>query len=62
MTFTDVDAFATSLPGVAVGTSWGNRTCGFFTIPHFQGYPAILIALRVARTKDVRHGSEASVE
>lgn len=27
---------------------------GFFTIPHFNGYPAILIALRQARTKDVR--------
>ena len=29
-------------------------TPGFFTIPHFQGYPAILIALRRARAKDVR--------
>ncbi len=27
---------------------------GFFTIPHFNGYPAVLIALRQARTKDVR--------
>ena len=27
---------------------------GFFTIPHFNGYPAILIALRRARVKDVR--------
>ena len=27
---------------------------GFFTIPHFQGYAAILIALRKARAKDVR--------
>lgn len=27
---------------------------GFFTIPHFNGYPAILIALRQARAKDVR--------
>lgn len=27
---------------------------GFFTIPHFDGYPAVLIALRQARTKDVR--------
>ena len=27
---------------------------GFFTIPHFNGYAAILIALRQARTKDVR--------
>jgi hypothetical protein len=105
MTFADVDAFATSLPGVTVGTSWGNRTWmvgkkgfawqrpftkadlkrfgdvtppageilglrvadldakdallaiaprGFFTIPHFNGYAAILIALRQARVKDVR--------
>lgn len=27
---------------------------GFFTIPHFQGFPAVLIALRQARAKDVR--------
>ena len=27
---------------------------GFFTIPHFNGYPAVLIALRQARKKDVR--------
>jgi hypothetical protein len=27
---------------------------GFFTIAHFNGYPAVLIALRQARTKDVR--------
>jgi hypothetical protein len=27
---------------------------GFFTIPHFNGYAAILIALRQARAKDVR--------
>ncbi len=27
---------------------------GFFTIPHFQGYPAVLIALTQARAKDVR--------
>ncbi|HWB77471.1 MAG TPA: hypothetical protein VG755_21035 [Nannocystaceae bacterium] len=27
---------------------------GFFTIPHFDGYPAVLIALRKARVKDVR--------
>src|ERR1043165_2723539 len=27
---------------------------GFFTIPHFKGYAAVLIALRKARTKDVR--------
>lgn len=105
MTFDDVDAFATSLPGVTVGTKWGNRTYlvngkgfawhrplrkadlarlgdepppqgeilavrvenldakdallaigapGFFTIAHFQGYPAVLIELRRARAKDVR--------
>ena len=27
---------------------------GFFTIPHFNGYAAVLIALRQARTRDVR--------
>lgn len=27
---------------------------GFFTIPHFNGYPAVLIELRKARAKDVR--------
>jgi hypothetical protein len=27
---------------------------GFFTIPHFNGYPAVLIELRKARVKDVR--------
>ena len=27
---------------------------GFFTIPHFNGYPAVLIALRAARAADVR--------
>jgi hypothetical protein len=27
---------------------------GFFTIPHFDGYPAVLIALRRARAEDVR--------
>jgi hypothetical protein len=27
---------------------------GFFTIPHFNGYAAVLIALRQARSKDVR--------
>jgi hypothetical protein len=27
---------------------------GFFTIPHFHGYAAVLIALRKARVKDVR--------
>lgn len=105
MTLEDVDAFASELPGVTVGTRWGNRTwmvgdkgfawqrplgkadierlgdekppegeilavCtedldakdallaiappGFFTIQHFNGYPAVLIALRKARAKDVR--------
>src|SRR5215213_1655756 len=102
MTLDDVDAFATSLPGVTVGVRWRNRTWmvggkgfawqrpfskadlkrfgdetpppgeilavsvesldakdallaiappGFFTIAHFQGYPAILIALRQAHAK-----------
>jgi len=105
MTFDEVDAIATKLPGVTVGKAWGNRTylvgktCfawhrpfskadlrrfgdetppsgellavrvdgldakdallaialpGFFTIPHFNGYAAILIELRRARVKDVR--------
>ena len=27
---------------------------GFFTIPHFDGYAGVLIALRKARAKDVR--------
>ncbi|MBC7977775.1 MAG: hypothetical protein H7138_22580 [Myxococcales bacterium] len=27
---------------------------GFFTIPHFDGYAGVLIALRKARVKDVR--------
>jgi hypothetical protein len=27
---------------------------GFFTIPHFNGYAAVLIALRAARVADVR--------
>ena len=108
MTFEDVDAYAMSLPGVTVGTSWGHRTWivngkgfawqrpfskrdlkrfgdetppageilgvrvesldakdallaiappGFFTIAHFNGYPAVLIALRKARAKDVRAAS-----
>ena len=105
ITLDDVDAFASKLPGVTVGTRWANRTWivnekgfawqrpfskadvkrfgdetppageivavivenldakdallamelpGFFTIPHFNGYAAVLIALRQARTKDVR--------
>lgn len=31
---------------------------GFFTIPHFNGYPALLIALRKARARDVRAAIE----
>jgi hypothetical protein len=27
---------------------------GFFTIPHFDGYAAVLIALRAARARDVK--------
>lgn len=27
---------------------------GFFTIPHFNGFPAVLIALRTARARDVK--------
>ena len=105
MTIDAVDTFASGLPGVTVGTKWGNRTWmvgdkgfawqrpfskadlarfgdeappagdilavrvenldakdallamappGFFTIPHFQGYAAVLIALRQARAADVR--------
>jgi hypothetical protein len=105
MTFDEVDAFATTLPGVTVGTSWGNQTWkvgdrgfawrrplnkadikrlgdqkppegeilavrvesldakdallsmglpGFFTIEHFNGYAAVLIQLKKAKTKDVR--------
>ena len=97
VTFDDVDAFVKSLPGVTLGTSWGNKTWlvgdkafawrrpfskadlkrfgdetpprypivavrvddlvekeavlgggnpGFFTIPHFDGYAAVLIELR----------------
>lgn len=104
-TFAQVGVFASSLPGVIIGTKWGNRTWmigdrgfawerpfskadlkrfgsetpptgeilavrvdsldakdallaiappGFFTIPHFHGYAAILIELRRARVKDVR--------
>jgi len=105
MTLDDVAAIASKLPGVAVGTKWGQRTWmvgdrgfvwerpfskadlkrfgdetppsgdivgvvvanldakdallaiaprGFFTIPHFNGYPAVLVALRTARVRDVR--------
>jgi hypothetical protein len=111
MNLDDVDAFATSLPDVSVGTSWGNRTWmaggkafawrrpftkadlkrfgdeappageilgvrvenldakdallaiappGFFTIPHFDGYAAILIALKKARVRDVRAAIKAA--
>jgi hypothetical protein len=31
---------------------------GFFSIPHFQGFPALLIALRKARARDVRAAIE----
>ncbi len=105
MTFDEIERIVRSLPGVTVGTRWGNRTWmvgetgfawqrpfskadlkrfgdepppkgpilavrvesldakdallamelpGFFTIPHFQGYAAVLIALEQARAKDVR--------
>jgi hypothetical protein len=105
MTFDDVDAFATSLPGVTVGVKYGHRTWlvgdrgfawqrpfskadlkrvgdatppagdilavsvesldakdallamalpGYFTIPHFNGFAAVLIELAKARKKDVR--------
>ena len=30
---------------------------GFFTIPHFNGYPAVLIALRATSASDVRAGA-----
>jgi len=33
---------------------------GFFTIPHFQGYPGLLIALRKARARDVRAALEGA--
>jgi hypothetical protein len=106
MTLDEVDAFATSLPDVVVGTKWNHRTWmvgtkgfawqrpfskadlkrfgdelppagdilavvvenldakdallaiaprGFFTIPHFHGYPAVLIALRKASASAVRN-------
>ena len=105
MTFDDVHAILTKLPGVTVGAKWGNKTYlardngfawhrpltkadlrrygdetpptgeilavrvesldakdallamelpGFFTIPHFNGYAAVLIELRRARVRDVR--------
>lgn len=105
MKLDEVAAFVSSLPGVEVGTRWGNRTWtvggrgfawqrpfskadlarfgdaappagdivaimvesldakdaliaigprGFFTIPHFNGYPAVLVALRAARARDVK--------
>jgi hypothetical protein len=105
LAITDVHAFATSLPGVTVGTKFRNKTWmvgdkgfawerpfskadlkrfgdetppagdilavrvdsldakdallaiaprGFFTIPHFDGYAAVLIQLRVALAADVR--------
>ena len=31
---------------------------GFFTIPHFDGYAAVLIQLKKARVKDVREAIE----
>lgn len=105
LTFDDVHALASALPGVSVGAKWGKRTWmvgdkgfvwerplskadlarygdetppsgqllavwtgtldakdallaiglpGFFTIPHFNNYPAVLVALQEARKKDVR--------
>lgn len=102
--FDEAAAFASSLPGVTVGTKWNNRTWmvgergffwqrplskadlkrlgetpapagdivavrvesldakdallaiappGFFTIEHFNGYPAVLIALLEANAGDV---------
>lgn len=105
MSIDAVGAYATSLPGVSVGVSYGNRTWtvgkkffiwqrpfskadlkrfgeekppqgdilgvkvesldakdallamelpGFFTIPHFNGFAAVLVELRKARVKDVK--------
>ncbi|MBA3459571.1 MAG: hypothetical protein H0T46_06395 [Deltaproteobacteria bacterium] len=105
MKLDDAAAILDALPGVTVGTKWGNRTWlvgkrffawqrpfskadlkrfgdetppsgdilavkvenldakdallemgppGFFTIPHFTGYAAVLIELRKARIRDVR--------
>ncbi|MFN0248389.1 MAG: MmcQ/YjbR family DNA-binding protein [Kofleriaceae bacterium] len=101
----DVHTFASSLPGVTVGSKWNRRTwlvgdkgfvwdrpltkadikrygdnplpqgdllgvkvedldakdallaiapAGFFTIEHFNGYPAVLVELRLARPAEVR--------
>jgi len=33
---------------------------GFFTIPHFNGYAAVLIALRTARAADIRAAIRAA--
>jgi len=33
-------------------------TAGFFTIPHFDGYPAVLVALRAVATKPLRQAIE----
>jgi hypothetical protein len=35
---------------------------GFFTIQHFNGFPAVLIALRKARAKDVRAAVESAYQ
>lgn len=35
---------------------------GFFTIQHFNGHPALLIALRAARAKDVRGAVELAYQ
>ncbi|MEJ7599060.1 MAG: hypothetical protein WKG01_14220 [Kofleriaceae bacterium] len=111
MTLEDAAAIASALPGVVVGTKWGNRTWmvgdrgfawqrpfskadlkrfgddtppagdilavrvenldakdalleiappGFFTIPHFNGYAAVLVELRRARVRDVRAAIEGA--
>ncbi len=33
-------------------------TKGFFTIPHFEGYPAVLVALRAVTTRPLRTAVE----